>query len=87
MKKSLMNQYIQKIKEGWSSADFETELSRLISEYNRLRGTYLLVYAAAIGKQIPGIQLEQTDYYVIHDLLRSKKKIQKLVEEMGSDSN
>ena len=57
---SLLNEYIDK------------KLS--VSEYNNIRETYLLIYAAAIEKPIPGVQLQQGDFYVIHDLLRSKNK-------------
>jgi len=53
---SLMNEYINR---RLSGAELESELVRLISEYNKLRDTYLFVYAAAIGKPIPAIPLEQ----------------------------
>ena len=75
---SLMNEYIEKIKGGWGSIEFESELLKLISEYNKLRDTYLFVYTAAIGKPIPAISLEQADFYVIRDLLASKKDLQKV---------
>jgi len=75
---SLMNEYIEKIKGGWGSIEFESELLKLISEYNKLRNTYLFVYAAAIGKPIPAVPLEQADFYVIRDLLTSKKDLQKV---------
>ncbi len=75
---SLMNEYIKKTKEGWGSIEFESELLRLISEYNKLRDTYLFVYAAAVGKPIPAVPLEQSDFYVIRDLLASKKDLQKV---------
>jgi len=73
-----MNEYIKKTKEGWGSIEFESELLRLISEYNKLRDTYLFVYAAAVGKPIPAVPLEQSDFYVIRDLLASKKDLQKV---------
>jgi len=73
---SLMNEYIEKIKNGWGSVEFESELLKLISEYNKLRNTYLFVYSAAIGKPIPGVSLEQSDFYIIHDLLVNKKGLQ-----------
>ena len=75
---SLMNEYIKKTKEGWGSIEFESELLRLISEYNKLRDTYLFVYAAAVGKPIPAVPLEKSDFYVIRDLLASKKDLQKV---------
>jgi rRNA maturation endonuclease Nob1 len=71
-----MNEYIERIKGGWGGIEFESELLRLISEYNKLRDTYLFVYAAAIGKPIPAVPLEQADFYVIRDLLASKKGLQ-----------
>lgn len=73
-----MNEYIEKIKGGWGSIEFESELLRLISEYNKLRNTYLFVYATAIGKPIPFVPLEQADFYVIRDLLGDKKGIQRV---------
>lgn len=60
--------------------ELEAELLRLISEYNKLRGTYLFVYAAAIGKPIPAVPIEQADFYVIHDLLSGKKDTNKNVD-------
>ncbi len=72
---SLMTEYISK---KLSTSDLESELLKLISQYNKLRNTYLLVYAAAIGKPIPNILLEQADFYVIHDLLIDKKDLQKV---------
>jgi len=72
---SFINKYIDR---KLSVPELESELLKLISEYNKLRNTYLFVYAAAIGKPIPAVALEQSDFYVIHDLLTSKKNLQKL---------
>jgi hypothetical protein len=72
---SLMNEYINKKMGG---KELEDELLRLISEYNKLRNTYLFVYASAIGKPIPSIQIEQSDFYIIHDLLSDKTKLNKI---------
>lgn len=72
---SLLNEYISK---RMSGNELEAELRRLISEYNKLRGTYLFVYAAAIGKPIPSIAMEQADFYVFHDLLSDKKNFTKV---------
>lgn len=72
---SLINEYINR---RLSGSELESELLKLISEYNRFRNTYLFVYAAAIGKPIPAILLEQADFYVIHDLLVDKKGLQKV---------
>lgn len=68
---SLLNEYINR---KLSGTDLEKELLRLISEYNRLRGTYLFIYAASIGKSIPAVPLIQDDYYVIYDMLNGKKE-------------
>lgn len=67
---SILGEYISK---RLSGADLEQELLRLIGEYNKFRGTYLLVYAGAISKQIPAVSLSMDDYYTIYDLLRSTK--------------
>lgn len=75
MNMSLMNEYIDK---RLSGPELESELLKLISEYNKLRNTYLFVYAAAIGKPIPSVSLEQADFYVIRDLLTGKKDLQKV---------
>jgi len=72
---SLMNEYINR---RLSIPELESELLTLISEYNKLRDTYLFVYAAAIGKPIPVIPLEQADFYIIRDLLAGKKDFRKV---------
>lgn len=72
---SLLNEYIKK---RMSGRELEVELLRLVSEYNKLRGTYLFVYAAALGKPIPAVPIEQADFYVIHDLLSDKKDSDKV---------
>ena len=72
---SLMNDYINR---RLSGPDLESELLKLISEYNKLRNTYLFVYAAAIEKPIPSVQLEQADFYVIRDLLADKKGLKQV---------
>ncbi len=80
---SLLSEYINK---KLSIPELESELMKLISNYNKLRNTYLLVYAAAIGKPIPAVSLEQSDFYIIHDLLASKrdfKKIDMYIETPG----
>lgn len=68
---SLLNEYINK---KLSGIDLVNELIRLISEYNKLRGTYLFIYAASIEKPIPAVPLIQDDYYVIYDMLKGKKE-------------
>lgn len=72
---SLLSEYISKRMGG---KELEAELRWLISEYNKLRGTYLFVYAAVIGKPIPSVPIEQADFYVIHDILSDKKSLSKV---------
>jgi hypothetical protein len=67
---SLMSEYINK---GFGPIELQEELSKLISQYNTLRETYLLVYAAATEKPIPDSSLVQSDFYKIRDLLSSQK--------------
>lgn len=73
-----MSLIIEYINRKLSIPELESELMKLISNYNKLRNTYLFVYAAAIEKPIPGVALEQSDFYVIRDLLANKKNIQKI---------
>lgn len=72
---SLMNEYINR---KLSGPDLESELLKLIGEYNSLRETYLFVYAAAIGKPIPTVPLEQADFYILRDLLSGQEKRNKV---------
>jgi len=72
---SILNDYISR---NLSGPELEAELIRLITEYNRLRDTYLFIYSAAANKNIPAVPLEQADFYVIHDLLSCKKDIKKI---------
>ncbi len=72
---SLINEYIDK---KMGIQELETELLGLIAAYNKHQSTYLFVYAAALEKPIPDVQLQQSDYYLIRDLLTKKKKLQKL---------
>ena len=74
---SLINEYLEVLKKSGNSA-LEAELLRLISEYNKLRSTYLFVYASAIGKPIPNIALDQADYYLIRDFLSDKNSVKKV---------
>jgi hypothetical protein len=67
---SVINEYISK---RFGGAELVKELLSLIAEYNKLRGTYLLVYAAATEKPIPRVPLLQEDFYTICDLLSAQK--------------
>jgi hypothetical protein len=67
---SLMAEYIEK---RFGAADLQNELLELISRYNALRDTYLLVYAAATSKMVPDVSLVQSDFYKIRDILSLQK--------------
>ncbi|MCX5919570.1 MAG: peptidase [Deltaproteobacteria bacterium] len=71
---SLMLEYIEKQRKG-GGPGLEAELLDLIGKYNKERGRYLFVYAAALGKRIPEIPLDQSDYYMFHDLLAGKQGV------------
>lgn len=49
--------------------ELEDELINLIKIYNNIRKTYLVVYAGAIGKQVPDLALSMDDYYILYDML------------------
>jgi len=72
---NLMNEYINR---KLSGPQLEEELLKLIDSYNKLRGVYLFVYSAAISKQLPQLALDQGDFYLIHDLLKSRTSNKKL---------
>jgi hypothetical protein len=72
-----MLEYIKKLKD-LGGPGLQSELLKLIGQYNQVRGKYLFVYAAAIGKPIPAIPLDQSDFYMFHDLLGKKKEIREL---------
>ena len=82
-----MNEYI---KRKLSAIDLQSELQKLISEYNKIRGAFTLVYISAIGKhaQIPDVSLSQDDYYLIHDLLRdiNSAKLDFYIETPGGSA-
>ena len=67
-----MNEYISK---KFTAINYEDELLRLISEYNKNLGTYLLVFYTYLEKPIPPsvVMLSQDDYYTIYDLICNKK--------------
>lgn len=71
----LINEYIDR---KLSSVELEAELIRLVAEYNKHRNSYLLIYSAAVDTPIPSVQLEQNDFYLIHDLLSGVKDHKKL---------
>ncbi len=68
---------MQKLKSEGATG-LESELLKLIGQYNKIRGKYLFVYAAAIGKPIPAVPLDQSDYYMFHDLLAKKQGVREV---------
>lgn len=62
---SLMSEYM-----GKSYNELEIDLMALIKRYNDYTNSNLFLYVSAIGKQVPEIALDQSDFYVIRDLLK-----------------
>jgi phage FluMu protein Com len=81
----LMSEYISR---KLGAADLESELLRLVSQYNKLRQTFTIVYVAALGKPIPDVILNQDDYYLINDLLRDvdSRKVDIYLETPGGSA-
>jgi len=70
---SLINEYIDR---RLSGPELELELQSLIAKYNEYKGSYLFVYAAAVGKPIPSVSLEEPDYYIFRDFLSKKENLE-----------
>ena len=81
---SLLKEYIEK---RMSATDLQNELTRLIYEYNKIKKTYLLIYAVDFekGRQGLAIDLIMNDYHIIHEMLRKVKsgKIDLYIETPG----
>ena len=79
---SILGEYIAK---RLNARDLETELLKLISEYNKLKSTYLFVYSATFLKNIPDITLNMDDYFIIHDIIKKvkSKKLDFYIETPG----
>jgi hypothetical protein len=81
---SLLKEYIEK---KMSSMDLQNELKRLIHEYNRVKGTYLLIYAVDFDKSRQGLSIDlvMNDYHIIHEILRNVQgdKIDLYIETPG----
>ncbi len=80
---SLMKEYINK---KLGVTELENELLKLISEYNKLRNSYLFVFSAAAGKRLPLVPIGQDDFYMFHDLLsglHDVKKVDVYIETPG----
>jgi len=63
----LISEYLAK---KLNNQELEAELARLAEEYNKLRNTYLLIYAGNIVKPVPDIALSMDDYYQIYAMLK-----------------
>lgn len=70
-----LNEYIDR---HMTTVDYQKELGRLIGEYNKIRGSYLFIFAADISKPIPDISICQKDYYTIFDMLSKAGHIKKI---------
>ncbi len=66
----LTSEYIAK---NLGAKGLESELLKLIKRYNKLRGTFLVVYSGAIGKNIPQVSLGMDDYFTLFDVLKNVK--------------
>lgn len=66
-----LNEYIDK---NMNPNELMEELKRLVEQYNSRTGRYLYLYVAAMAKRVPGISMEQEDFYVIRDMLKDVKE-------------
>ncbi|MBP5082684.1 MAG: hypothetical protein J6104_00405, partial [Methanomicrobium sp.] len=56
---------------GFTPKDLSEELQRLVEQYNAVTGRYLYLYVAAMFKHLPGISMEEDDFYIFRDMLQS----------------
>lgn len=82
---SILNEYLNR---RMGLIDLQSELQRLIKQYNSYTGRYLFVYSSDINKGRVGgvdISLIQDDFYNIQDILResSAKNIDFYIETPG----
>lgn len=67
----------------------KNELNKLIKKYNKIRGTYLFVYASALTKaNIPDFIMSKDDYYTFYDMLSGihSKNIDVFIETPGGSA-
>lgn len=81
----ILNEYLDK---KLSYTGLLQELNRLVIEYNKYTGRYLLIYASDINKAkqgVPDIPMDQDDFYNIQDILResTEPKIDVYIETPG----
>lgn len=64
-----MHEYLSK-----NEVELQEELANLIAKYNKIRGSVLIIYAAAISKSlIPDVAMSKDDYYTFYDFLNNEK--------------
>lgn len=62
-----LNEYIDK---RLSPNELMSELTNLVDMYNSVTGRYLYIYVVAMAKHLPGLSMEQDDFYIIRDMLK-----------------
>jgi hypothetical protein len=80
-----MNEYLDK-----NEKELQEELGNVISQYNKMRGTILMIYASAISKaHIPDVAMSKDDYYTFFDFLKDEKSenIDILIETPGGSGD
>ena len=82
---SILDEYLKK---RMGILELQTELQKLISDYNKYTGRYMFVYASDINKgrsRGVDVSLVQEDFYNIQDILREsdKTKIDFYIETPG----
>lgn len=82
---SILNEYLNK---RMGLIDLQSELQKLIKDYNKYTGRYLFVYSSDINKgrtRGVDVSLIQDDFYNIQDILResTEKKIDFYIETPG----
>ncbi len=82
---SILGEYIGK---RLSANQLETELLKLIADYNKKTNSFLLVYASSFSKNIPEIPLSMDDYFVINDILSgvSNNRLDFYIESPGGSA-
>ena len=68
VKMGYLKEYIDK---NMKPNDLFAELQNLTERYKDSTGRYLYLYVAAMSKRIPGISMEQDDFYIIRDMLQN----------------
>jgi hypothetical protein len=78
----LMNEYISR---KLNVIELESELLKLIKQYNQYTNSFLFVYSSAINKPMPDNILNMDDYFITFDLLNKikSKKLDFYIETPG----